>query len=88
MGKTITKKQKNKLLKALKNIIIYDVKYGGLVLDNELLNDLPYHMELADTLSNDIYYYELLEKQGYKINSLELVKEFTNNIIKELQKTA
>ena len=73
MNKTITQRQKNKLLKLLKNIIIYDIKQG-LLLD-EVIEDLPYHMELSNVLSK-LNYYKLLEKQGYNLNSLELVIEF------------
>ena len=82
MNKTITTRQKNKLFKTLKNIVIYDIKQG-LLLD-EVINDLPYHMELSNAL-NEVYYYELLEKQGYSLNSLELVIEFLELINIELK---
>lgn len=74
----ITKKQKDTLFKLIKNIIEYDTKQSDISI-NELLNDLPYHMELANTLS-ELYYYELLEENGYILNSLELVKEFTEKL--------
>ena len=82
MNKTITTRQKNKLFKALKNIVIYDIRQGLLL--EEVIDDLPYHMELSNAL-NEICYYELLEKQGYNLNSLELVIEFLELINIELK---
>ena len=89
--KTITNKQKDTLYSIMKTSILLSLEYQSKseklavkTILNELLNDLPYHLELSDDLS-ELYYYELLEKKGYKMNSLELVSEFTERIFKELK---